>query len=77
MPGTSAGRVCGRLAATVLALTLGGPAFVTAADTTSSGVVVFGSYLNAQTAESQRFSSTARSSTASYPSLCTRRQPES
>ena len=53
MPGTSAGCVCGRLAATVLALTLGGPAFVTAADTTSSGVVVFGSYLNAQTAESQ------------------------
>ncbi len=49
MPGTSAGRVCGRLAATVLALTLGGPAFATA----SSGVVVFGSYLNAQTAESQ------------------------
>ena len=53
MPGTTAGCVCGRLAATVLALTLGGPAFATAADTTPSGVVVFGSYLNAQSAELQ------------------------
>lgn len=46
-PGSSTRRQ--RLAAIVLALTLSGPAL--AADATSSGVVVFGSYLNAQAAE--------------------------
>ena len=46
-PGSSNRRE--RFAAIVLALTLSGPAL--AADATSSGVVVFGSYLNAQAAE--------------------------
>ena len=46
-PGSSTRRE--RFAAIVLALTLSGPAL--AADATSSGVVVFGSYLNAQAAE--------------------------
>ena len=42
-----------RLAVVVLALGLTGPAFGTSADTASSGVVVFGSYLNPGTAERQ------------------------
>ena len=42
-----------RLAALVLPLALTGPALGTAAETASSGVVVFGSYLNPGTAERQ------------------------
>lgn len=42
-----------RLAVVVLALGLTAPAFATSADTASSGVVVFGSYLNPGTAERQ------------------------
>lgn len=51
-PGPSA-RVCGRLATVAFALTLNGPAFAMAAETASPGVVVFGSYQNAQSAELQ------------------------
>ena len=46
-------RDCGRFALVVLALGLTGPAFATAADKASSGVVVFGSYVNPGTAERQ------------------------